>query len=1346
MAKNSRLKFANASNFQLRDAEHAAALCGGVRKYLSANRDPCGGLDQLKCHDGRGMSLNMKTVMKFLLSLFTTLALQCSLSANAQTLAPQGWTPSTPPAWGAECETNGGNYECRIGTPTPMKWWVSDGVSNTGPCGGPNSPAPPSCNSLDEAVQKVVSLIIASGSACQYDYQFTTFLSHRLIYLGLEWQNNFNSAFNLYGKYFGACRFSYLQQRATWSQRTATCSPGWEVGANQQYCRKPPKCCTNEVGNPIDPGSGAKVQREYDIRTAGNGGLTFWRTYNSEGYVRPAGLVQAGGDPTVFGALWRHNYQRELVYYGNGSVPVAYVVNDSGGHVRFRKVAGAWTPRTFSNEQLVDLVDANSVLTGWKYTKSDDTVEQYNAAGYLVSITERTGLVQQLSYTDGTANAPNGALTTDTNAALPAGMLLRVTDSFGRTLSFSYNRNYRIVGVVDPNGGTTQFVYDSATRLKFVTFPDGKTKQYVYYTEEVLPALAQSDELLTGIVDENGVRTSTYSYDSSRRATTTEAAGGVNKYSVTYSWGATVPATAGSQITGNIVDPLATQKISKLVLVNGIYRDGGVVQPCSAPGCSGTESTSIGYDANGNVSYRTDFKGNRTNFSYDAARALEISRTEGLTAAGGTTIATRTITTTWHPTFRLPATITEPVTGGSKVTTNTYVANGNISQRQIAAPTGTRIWNWTYDQFGRVLTATDPLGRTSVNTYYPNTAAQNASLAYSRGMLASVTNVLGHTSNITAYNAHGQPLSMTDANGLTTTMTYDARQRLTSRTVGGETTTYEYDGVGQLTKATLPDNSFLTYTYDGAHRLTQIQDGLGNKMVYTLDNMGSRIREDAIDPLNALARTRSRVYDPLNRLQRDIGGATPASQITQYAYDANGNQTTMTDPLARVTSNFYDALNRLIQVNDPVNGAAAPTKYEYDAQDNLTKVIDPKNLATTYSYNGFNELVTQVSPDTGSTSFTYDAAGNMLTRTDARSVTVTYSYDSLNRVTSVDYPATTGATGNAPAQTVSYSYDTCGNGKGRLCSFTDRTGTTTYSYDLQGRVLGKAQTVSGITQTIAYRYNPAGQMDEMTMPSGKKVALAYTNNRVVGMSIDGQLIVKTAEYEPFGPIGEWTWGNDTPASPNKHTRYFDLDGRNTKIESGNTIDPAIIVYDAASRITALQRLTSNAVDPTKSATYGYDNLDRLTTTTPGAGNSASTQSYSYDAIGNRLSNNVSGALTTYSYGSTSHRLNSLAGATAKTFGYDATGNRLTDGIQSWIYGGDGRPSAISLGGATPTSIQSGINALGQRVLKTTNSGAQNATTRFMYDESGKLIGEYDLNGKPIQETVWLNDLPVAVLK
>ena len=343
----------------------------------------------------------------------------------------------------------------------------------------------------------------------------------------------------------------------------------------------------------------------------------------------------------------------------------------------------------------------------------------------------------------------------------------------------------------------------------------------------------------------------------------------------------------------------------------------------------------------------------------------------------------------------------------------------------------------------------------------------------------------------------------------------------------------------------------------------------------------------------------------------------------------------------------------------------------------------------------------------------------------------------MNRVSTINYPAF----GSDAAETVTYTYDACGNGKGRLCGLADKTGTTSYSYDTHGRILAKSQTTLAFTQAVNYRYNAAGQMDQMTLPSGKVVLYTYLNNRVTGITYDGKQIVKNADYEPFGPIGEWTWGNDSVTAPNKHTRYFDLDGRNTKIESGNSIDPAIIVYDAASRITDLQKLTANAVDPAKSTSYGYDNLDRLTAITPNAGNANPSRGFGYDGVGNRLSATIAGSVTNYSYGATSHRLNGLSGATSKSFSYDNDGNRISDGASTWSYGGNNRPTVISVS-ATSAVIQTGINALGQRVTKTVNG----TVTRFMYDEGGRLIGEYDIDGKARQETLWFNDLPVAVIK
>lgn len=89
-----------------------------------------------------------------------------------------------------------------------------------------------------------------------------------------------------------------------------------------------------------------------------------------------------------------------------------------------------------------------------------------------------------------------------------------------------------------------------------------------------------------------------------------------------------------------------------------------------------------------------------------------------------------------------------------------------------------RTWTWTYNQYGQVLTADGP--RTDVSditttTYYD---AADPDLG-KRGHVATITNALGHVTQVTAYDLNGNPLTLIDPNGVTTTLTYDARQRLT---------------------------------------------------------------------------------------------------------------------------------------------------------------------------------------------------------------------------------------------------------------------------------------------------------------------------------------------------------------------------------------------------------------------------------------------------------------------------------------------------------------------------------------------------------------------------------------
>jgi RHS repeat-associated protein len=1110
------------------------------------------------------------------------------------------------------------------------------------------------------------------------------------------------------------------------------------------------KECT-QFGNPISARTGNKTQTESSLDVVAN-----LKPFVEMQYSYPGTNINA-----QVGFYWQQRYFRALVVQDieAGITTARVTVKRQSTATVFQKNAQGWLPDADINDQLAELKDAQGLRTGWQYYDADtENNERYNLAGKLVSTQSRGGATHTLSY----------------NAQ---GQLLLVTDDFGRSVAFTYYDASAAIGanniatITDAAGQTVRYEYDSTNNLAKVTYPNATSKTYLY-GELSNTSNAYQPNALTGIVDENGIRYATFKYNSSGQAVSTEHTGAVDKYNFSYSgYGSTT-----------VTDPLGTARTYSFSNVVGNQRLTATKQPCvgSTCGTATSNSTATTHDTNGNITSRTDFNNNKMCYTYDLTRNLETGRIEGLTssadcatsfAAATLTAPARKITTTWHPTYRLPATITEPVTGGSKTTTHTYDTNGNLTQRVVTTPQATRTWLWSgYDAYGRATTMTDPRGKITTYAYYPNTAAQNTTLANSRGMLASITNALGHVTTITSYNAHGQPLAMTDANGLTTTMTYDARLRLKSRSVSGtgisETTSYDYDGVGQLIKVTLPDASFITYTYDGAHRLTQIQDGgvanTGNKIVYTLDAMGNRTAEQAYDPAGLLARSRTRVYDALNRLKQDIGATTPATQISQYGYDNQGNGTTTTDPLSRVTTHAFDALNRLVQVTDPTNSTTAPTagitQYAYDVQDNLTKVTDPKFSpqgaaapSTTYSYNGFNELISQSSPDTGTTTYTYDAAGNMLTKTDARDKVAKYVYDNLNRVTQIKYyPTTANANANTSAdETVTYTYDTgCGNtisSKGRLCSLSDKSGTTTYSYDLLGRTIAKSQAVASLTQSHTMRYNAAGQMDQLTTASGQVIGYGYTNNRVTSISVNGTALIGSITYDPFGPAVAWLWPSATTAGL-KTYRDYDLDGRMIRWELKNGVSyiQRDVVWDNASRVTNLKDLLTPA--QANNQGFGYDALDRLTTTKLGTATTPS-QTLTYDAIGNRTSATINGIISTYNLPATSHKLTStVGGSNPRAFTYDAMGNLTSDGKYTYTYLNNGRLNKVTwVTGTTTNTATYDINALGQRVRKVTPASVV-GTRRFMYDEAGRLTGEYDSAGKLIQETIWMGDIPIATLR
>jgi YD repeat-containing protein len=503
---------------------------------------------------------------------------------------------------------------------------------------------------------------------------------------------------------------------------------------------------------------------------------------------------------------------------------------------------------------------------------------------------------------------------------LPAGLLLRATDSFGRGLYFGYNAASQLVQVTDPSGLNYRYTYDSSGNLSSVIYPDGYVKQYVY-NESAYTGGSSLPNALTGIIDENGNRYATYWYNASGQAVQ-ESLWADSAQSVSVG-GSSLSYSTGSTLW---TDALGAQRLYGFTSVNGLLVPTGTNQPSGA-GC-GPASSDTTYDANANALSKIDFDGNQACYAYDTTRNLETARLEGLSSSAScpssissyVPVAPQRITqTVWHPTFRIkareaaPLKITtwvyngqaDPTNGGSvlscapstallpdgnpiavlckKVEQATTDVNG--SQGFGATASGApRVWTYTYNQYGQKLTATGPRGNlatsdpnyaadTTTYQYYASTVAGS----YTMGDLQSVTDAAGHVTSYPQYDGNGRVLQVVDPNGTNTTYTYYPRGWLKSKTVtpsGSSTsqvTGYVYDGVGQLKTVTNPDNTTISYTYDNAHRLTNVTDSANDSIAYTLDAMGNRTAEQTKDPSGNLARQITRVYDQLNRLQTVTG-------------------------------------------------------------------------------------------------------------------------------------------------------------------------------------------------------------------------------------------------------------------------------------------------------------------------------------------------------------------------------------------------------------------------------------------------------------------------------------------
>ena len=192
-----------------------------------------------------------------------------------------------------------------------------------------------------------------------------------------------------------------------------------------------------------------------------------------------------------------------------------------------------------------------------------------------------------------------------------------------------------------------------------------------------------------------------------------------------------------------------------------------------------------------------------------------------------------------------------------------------------------------------------------------------------------VTDAKGGNKHI-SYTSTGQTSSYTDCSGQTTRYEYTRwGQTLAMTNALGERTRYQYNDKDQLQAVHYPDGSEEHYQYDAQGQVSQVQAGRSSEV-----NNG--INSNAA-PASTIASTTaaavSMEYDLWGRLVR----RSHAGQSLEFAYDAAGRLTQLTNENAEHTTFTWDVMDRL---HKETGFDARVQSYEYDAAGQLIQSAD----------------------------------------------------------------------------------------------------------------------------------------------------------------------------------------------------------------------------------------------------------------------------------------------------------------------------------------------------------------------------------------------------------------------
>jgi len=1030
--------------------------------------------------------------------------------------------------------------------------------------------------------------------------------------------------------------------------------------------------CNKQTGNPVIIANGKKIHKEVIFTTNWEMPLDFVIYYDSF----------ATGDANFSNTgKWKHSYDYRLEKSNQGHL-VRILPN---GDNYFVNALG-------DNYFVNGLGVASFNLNIWTVTLPDGGIETYNEHGQILSKLNAHGIGWVINYSNGHPT--------------------NIKHTNGKAINIQWtNGGDRIRSILDPADNEYTLAYDPNVRDKLASLQPPKDYVKLFHYGEK----GAESTILTGI-SLGFRRLSLYLYDKNK-AIQSGRYDGTQVEKLSY----------GDTFT-TVTNPLGA--ISKYTYTNNNKDKLAKIERSGVSNCPNS-SVSTTYDNKGYISTKTDWNGNTTEYTRDATGNV----TQQITGIKGTDRSRiTTIKYQWAPNFNL---LTKIERYGSYNSINnqpidevvyeyypaTHLAKHRVKSIKHCSKQNTTVCSIT--GYGYTFHSNGMLKDVAINDNGKTTTYNYDAV----GDLTQTTNALGHITSYSNYNGLGQVGKITDANGLVTEITYDALGRTTTEkeilaSDQIRTTTYQYNafGVNQIERNGITE----TINYNDNGTIGSISHGIGNQVIsskdYTYSQLGKLLTVAYKEGSN-IRYSQSNTHNQLGWTTADLGNN---GQNIRYQYDANGNIVKQIDSLNKATTYQYDVFN---QLNTQVNPDGSTIEYLYGGANELRFVKDAQGATTEYSYDGFGNLIKQSSQDTGVSYYEYDQNSNLIKLTRANNVVTTYTYDALNRRTKAQ-------TGN---EIQTWAYDNCTNGKGRLCAISDGITSKSYSYTKDGQLSLQTTKTDGVSYSVYWTYDEYGRLiGESRASDGFKVSYQYdalSRINSVKVKIQGvdQTVVSNIQYEPYGGIKNWTYGNGLIK-----TNTYDRDYRLTTIKTP-TIQDLIYNYNTNNWLTKI----TNSQESNKTTTYSYDVLGQLTKSV----SPLYSESWTFDGNGNRLTRTGNTNLITNYQKSTANRLASTSTTEAKQFTYSSLGNLTKKtghgGTVDYTYDGFNRLKTVKSGSLT-TSYDYDVFNLRSRKMSSTGS------INYVYAPDGRLLAESGLSATQTGGLdtiyIWLDGQVIGVIR